>query len=411
MSNFLQDYRTYCSNLEVPPSFTTFASLTTIAALTKRRVWTYKGDYIRIYPNLFTILVGPPGCGKTTAMEISEDVLRHNNIALSAESVTREKMIIDIQQQEVVLDHMPPDDKYRVVSPYMVFATELSELFGAGGIGMVSFLTDIFSRNLYEARTKNKGSTYIRGPFLNILAGTTPDWITNYLKDDIISGGFSRRCLFVYETSRIDGEARPKIKPEMREAWARVIARSAAISQLKGPFKWTAGAEKFFDAWYPTRRTGKDLSLLGYYETKDIQLIKVAMLVSISEGDDLVLDEHHFHAGLQLLGLAEHNLSRVFQGIGRNELNHIAVKAMDLLLSSPKLPFRDKRPDGEVYTFHARAMPKKRLDAFMFKEARGMDIKEIIEHLKSTDKIESVIVGTGVDAREVIIVKQDREHS
>lgn len=405
-TNFLADYRQYCSNLEVPPSFTTFASLVTIGSLLKRKVWTYKGDYIRIYPNLYVVLVGPPGCGKNTAIEIAEDVLHINKVPTSAESVSREKLIMDIQGQEGILDFLPPDDKYRTVSPYTVLATELSEFLGAGGIGMISFLTDIYSRNIYEYRTKNKGSVFIRGPYLNLIAGTTPDWITNYLKDDIISGGFSRRCVFVYETGRTDGEARPKIKPEMRAAWDRVLARSGAISKLQGPFKWTPAAEKFFDSWYPRRRHGQDLNLTGYYETKDIQLIKVAMLVAISDGDELILDDHHFIRGLELLGLAEHNLARVFQGIGRNELNQVSVKAMDFLLNSPKAQYT-----FEGRTFTARGVNKKRLEAHMFKDARGMDMREIFDHLVSSEKVSILVVGTGAATREVVIVRADRENS
>lgn len=401
--SFLTDYREFCSNLEVPPSFTTFSSLVTLAALLKRRVWIYKGDYIRIYPNLYVVLVGPPGCGKNTAIEITEDVLIPNKVPLSAESVTREKLIMDINTQECVLDFMPPDDKYRLASPYTILATELSEFLGAGGLGMISFLTDIYSRNIYEYRTKNKGSVFVRGPYLNIIAGTTPDWITNYLKDDIISGGFSRRCIFIYETGRVDGAARPKIKPEMRLAWDRVMARSQTISKLSGPFVWAKDAEEFFDAWYPKRRQGKDLNLVGYYETKDIQLLKVAMLIAISDGDELILKKDHLIRGLELLGLAEFNLSRVFQGIGRNELNQVSVKAMDLLALAPRVAVVLTEGGTPV---EVPALPLKQLKASLWNNANGLDMDNVIRHLRETDKVGlCTTVSNGVQ-REYIFLRQ-----
>lgn len=387
--SFLADYREFCCNLEVPPSFTTFSSLVALSSLVQRRVWIYKGDYIRIYPNLYVILVGPPGCGKNTAIEIVEDVLMPNKIPLSAESVTREKLIMDINAQERVLEFLPADDKYRMASPYTILATELSEFLGAGGLGMISFLTDIYSRNIYEYRTKNKGSVFVRGPYLSIIAGTTPDWITNYLKDDIISGGFSRRAIFIYETGRIDGIARPKIKPEMRIAWERVMERSRTIGKVSGPFVWAKDAEDFFDSWYPNRRKGKDLNLVGYYETKDIQLLKVAMLVAISDGDDLILKKDHLVRGLELLGLAEYNLARVFQGIGRNELNQVSVKAMDILVNSPKKTVQ--MPTGE--TIEAPALLLKQLKAMLWKDANGMDMDNVIKYLTDTEKAMRATVG------------------
>ncbi|MEY4918470.1 MAG: hypothetical protein RL616_2383 [Verrucomicrobiota bacterium] len=57
--SFLSDYRDFCMGLEVPPSYNTFCSLVALSGLTERRVYIMKGDYIRIYPNLYVILVGP----------------------------------------------------------------------------------------------------------------------------------------------------------------------------------------------------------------------------------------------------------------------------------------------------------------------------------------------------------------
>jgi hypothetical protein len=381
--SFLADYRLYTSGLEIPPSYNTFCSLVALSSILGRKVWSYKGDYIRVYPNLYVVLVGGPGVGKTTSMELSEELLHHFKIPVSAESVTREKLILDIQAQEQILEFLPPDDKYRVASPYTIFASELSEFLGAGGIGMISFLTDIYSRNVFESRTKNKGSTFIRGPYLNLIAGTTPDWITTYLKDDIISGGFSRRCIFVYESSRYGCVPRPRITPEMRAAWERVLARSSAIRKLAGPFVWDEGAVKFWDAWYPTRIPhAKDPNLVGYYETKDIQMLKIAMLVALSEGDKLVLTKEHFLSALDLMSLVEYNMSRVFQGIGRNEMNRVAVTAMDLINNSPKMKI-----DWQGELVEVPAIEMKRLQNFLWKDLQGLEIKELIEHLKTTDRI------------------------
>jgi hypothetical protein len=396
--SFLSDYRQFTSGLEVPPSYHTFCSLVALSALLERKVYTYKGDYIRIYPNLYVVLVGPPGIGKNTAMEETEKILHHFKLPVSAEAVTREKLIMDIQAQESVLSHVPPTDRYRFASPYTIFATELSEFLGAGGIGMISFLTDIYSRNLYEYRTKNKGSVFVNGPYLNVIAGTTPDWITTYLKDDIISGGFSRRCIFVYETARYGSNPLPKITPEMRAAWDRVMARSEAIRKLQGPFKWTDEATKFFVTWYPERLARPDPNLVGYYETKDIQLLKVAMLVALSEGDELVLDRHHLIAGLELLSLVETNLSRVFQGIGRNELNHAAVKVLDQLANAPT-----ETVAGFDEPMHA--MPLKRLKAFLFKDIQGFEFDEVMKHLVDTDKVILANKTVAGEARSFVILK------
>lgn len=400
--SFLSDYREYCKELEVPAAFHTFCSLVALASLTKRRVWTYKGEYIRIYPNLYVVLVGPPGCGKNVAMEICEDLLDSRKVPLSAESVTREKLITDINEQQCILEFLPPTDKYRIASPYTILATELSEFLGAGGIGMISFLTDIYSRNVYHVRTKNKGSTKVEGPYLNLIAGTTPDWVTNYLKDDIISGGFSRRCLFLYASGREGSNPRPRVTPAMRAAWERVISRSEAVGKLAGEYKWTLQAEKFFDAWYPSRKRGSDPSTDGYYETKDIFLIKVAMLVAASDGDTLLLDQHHFESALLLLGLAEQHLTRVFQGIGRNELNQVTVRVLDYLNLAPVKTFMMGGEERKL-----RRMPLAQLKAQLWNQANGQEMDAVIKHLQDSGKI-TLADDTieGVTKRYILLLKE-----
>ena len=188
----------------------------------------------------------------------------------------------------------------------------------------------------------------------------------------------------------------------MRAAWERVKARSEAISKLAGPFIWTPAAEKFFDTWYPTRKHGSDLTTDGYYETKDIFLIKIAMLIAISDGDELILDAHHFHRGLEILGLAEHNLSRVFQGIGRNELNHVSVKIMDILVNAPKR--KVKGADGEDRL--VPMMPLQVLRAMVWKDANGQDFDNVMTHLRSTEKIGSCLPDDGSVKKEYVFVKQ-----
>lgn len=401
--SFLADYREFCSGLEVPPSFNTFCSLVGLSSLLGRRVYTMKGDYIRIYPNLYVILVGPPGCGKTTAMETVEDLLHEFKVPISAESVSREKLIMDIQAQEGVHSHLPPEHKYRYASPYTIFATELSEFLGAGGIGMISFLTDIYSRNLFEVRTKNKGITKINGPYINLIAGTTTDWINTYLKDDIISGGFSRRCVFVHETGRAGSIPRPKITPAMRAAWQRVVDRAKAVGTLAGEYTWSEDAIQFWDNWYHTRIPAvKDPNLLGYYETKDIQLLKVAMLVAVSESNELVLTKRHMLAGLDLLSLVEYNMSRVFQGVGKNELNTASVKIMDLLHAAPRTSFQHR---GEIV--EVPMMPLKRLQSFLWKDIQQAEFEQVIKYLQDSDKIGRGEYPPGSNRIQIWIKPQD----
>lgn len=388
--SFLSDYREYAKGSEAHPTYHTFSALVALSSIISRRVWIDMG-FFNVYPNLYVILVGPAGNRKTSAMSVAKGLLRElkEAVPFSAECVTKEKLILDIKDNERVIEMFskPLSDevqkKQRVYTPMTVMVTELSEFLGAGGVGMINFLTTIYDQDFYDHRTKNKGDVLITGPFLNLLACTTPDWITAYLRTDVISGGFSRRAIFVLETGKSGRIPFPEVTPTMRAAWDRALAYAKSLAKLSGPFAWDPEARKFFEKWYRELAIPTDPMIVGYYETKHIQLLKVAMLLALSESSDLVLRVEHLLSGLELLKLAEDNLVRVFSGIGRNVLNAASQKVMDQMLMLPEQ--KVKTPEGKEVL--ARIVPEKQLRATLWREANGQEMDAVLTHLVESEKL------------------------
>lgn len=398
--SFLSDYRLYTSGNEAPPTYHTFSSLVALSSIVSRKVWVDM-DYYSIYPNLYVVLVGPPGARKSSAMNTTKFLMRQlKNIPFSGECISKEKLIIDMNEAEQVIEGLPEDR--RVISPMTICVTELSEFLQISAAGMIGFLTDVYDQDIYEHKTKNKGTVIINGPFLNLLACTTPSWITMYLRTDIISGGFSRRALFVYETEKAGRIAFPVITPEARAAWGRVIDAAQRHSKLKGPFKWTREAKEFYRKWYESLVIPNDENTVGYYETKHIQLLKVAMLIAISEDEVLELRVSHLEAGLKILGLVEQNLGRVFEGMGRNDLNSSATKLLEVLRRCPEQDAKD----AQGHPCKIRAMPRKQLQNIMYAEVDQDTLEKMITHLIAVDKIglRTFIDDRGT-TREYIVLK------
>lgn len=389
--SFLRDYRTFTSGSEAHPTYHTFSALVALSSIISRRVWIEQG-YFKVYPNLYVVLVGPPGNRKTSAMSIAKNLIRElKDVPFSAECVTKEKLILDMAEQEKVIDKLP--DIYsaqRVFTPMTIMVTELSEFLGAGSIGMINFLTTIYDQDVYEHRTKNRGEVLITGPFLNLLACTTPDWITTYLRADVISGGFSRRAIFVLETGKSGRIPFPEVSTEAKSAWESVLAYSRRLQKVHGPFVWHPKAKAFYIDWYQNLKMPTEETVVGYYETKHMQLLKISMLIALSESTELVLNTEHLEFGLALLKLAEENLGRVFDGIGRNELNAAASKTLELLT---KLEPSDLTLDGK--TLHVPWMYEKKLHAAMFHSVDQMEMARVLQHLVDSDKVGRVTPSQG----------------
>lgn len=402
-TNFLRDYREFTSGNECHPTYHLFSSLIALSSIISRRVW-LDMEYFTIYPNLYVVLVGPPGNRKSSAMSTTKYLLRElKTIPFSGECISKEKLVEDMVEQERAMEGLPDvfKDK-RVYSPMTVCVTELSEFLQISAAGMIGFLTDVYDQDFYEHKTKNKGSSVVTGPFLNVLACTTPEWITTYLRSDIISGGFSRRTLFIYETEKAARIPFPTVSPTMRAAWGRVLAHAQLLLNVRGPFIFHEEAKQFYINWYTKLKIPTDENTVGYYETKHIQMLKVAMLVSLSEGPELVLHTRHLNAALDMLSLVERNLSRVFQSMGRNTLNQTATKVLDLLRSSPG-SYKD--PTGKDVTGYL--INRKRLESIMFRDVAQDDFKLVIDHLKTIGKITESTFIVGSVARQFLILNTD----
>jgi Protein of unknown function (DUF3987) len=369
ISSFLRNYSIFTADNEAPQIFHFWSAMSALSAIVSRRV-SLSFDYFSIYPNLYVVLVGAPGTRKTTAMNISKEfVYTIGDIPFSAECQTKQSIC---QDMALNCQKSYTDEKGKVVSytPYTIFSTELSHFLGhASAKEMVDFLTTIWDAKFYDTKTKNKGNDIIMGPYLSMIACTTPDWIRGWMREDVITGGFSRRALFVYFTGKTKRIPSPKITGEMEKARDYCIAWGQKLKEVNGVFKLTSSALKFYEEWYINLAIPQDITG-GYYESKHIQMFKVAMLIALSESaTELILDVHHLKLALAQLDLMEKNLLRVFQGIGRNELSAIAAKVLDYLAMN----------NGQ--------MSELSLKLLLFRDASSNETFEVMRHLEETGRI------------------------
>ena len=117
-------------------------------------------------------------------------------------------------------------------------------------MGMVEFLTDIWDEDVFEVKTKNRGTDHIMGPYVTLLGCLTTETMTNLMNTKIISSGFSRRCMFVYSADMGNPVPRPVVTPSQKAAWERCVKRAKELQTVHGQFEWGDGAAEFYDNWY-----------------------------------------------------------------------------------------------------------------------------------------------------------------
>lgn len=332
LSGWLNNYLQYTDNSESPISYHTWCGLSVIAGALQRRVYLRWGLGRVIYPNLYTVLIGPSGrTRKGVAIGIAKDFLKNiPGITVTPESSSGRQAMILAMKRALTNFQDPSDGKIKFHCSVTAFSEELSVFLGQGDIAYLSNLTDWYdSKDDWEYETVGRGKDSLQGLCLNMLGGTAPDWIQSMIPQEALGGGFTSRIIFIVE------EAKRKIVPEYFQTPEEVelghkLTRDLErISQLAGEVKFTDAAKQLYIDWYIEQDTalsaGKpaitDPRFAGYCERRATHLQKLMIICSAGRGDDLLIHPEDFHAAMSLLTSAEETMPKTFGGLGKARLS------------------------------------------------------------------------------------------
>ncbi len=331
-ASWIQAYLTYTAESESPEDYHIWCAISSIAAVLRRRVFFDMG-YFLVYPNMYIVLVSPAGrCKKSTAMRLAKGLFtKISDIEFTADSTTRERLIQDLsmafkEEQSALTAH----------------SSEFASMLTSSGMDMVVFLTDIFDCPLeWSHKTKIGGTQKIRAPYLNLLAGTTPDWIAKAMPLDTIGIGLTSRVIFIFQDTPRVRDPIPKLSPAQMQLSQLLAEDLKVISRISGQYNWAdPDTEERHKAWYRSRLeqpnpTG-DPRLNGYYERKPIHFLKLCMIIAASKRDETIITMEDFEQALQLFERAESNMPRVFANVGKNPLAVDITDTLATLLARPE---------------------------------------------------------------------------
>jgi len=309
LDNWLMKYGEYTIESESPEQFHLWTGLSILASCVRRNCWLDQGTHI-LFPNMYVILIGPPGrVRKSTSIRLGRNLLLDiEGIHFGADSLTREELIRGLAK-------ISAGDKQAAMT---IHSTELSSLIEPSGIKMIQFLTDIFDGDYkWRYSTKHQGKDVINNPILNILAATTPTWIADGLPADVVGHGFTSRVLFVY------GADRRFLKPFPGQLDAELANDLRAdldhISRIEGTFQWGEGSKACYKEIYEEidQSQPKDYRIEGFHNRKDIYTLKVAMLLSIARSDDLVMYPGDIKTAYAALSAIEESMHKTFSAVGK----------------------------------------------------------------------------------------------
>lgn len=393
---FIEDFILATKGTESAASFAVWTALTMVATVLARDA--YLDLYpLSWYPNLYVILVAPPGVSKkSSALEFGEKVLRTYHEEILDENLRYKKQaklhtnrvtpegLQDLLAPPVAIPSRRKDVPDVVIdrgSQLSLFISELSTFLGrqSYNLGMVSKLTDLYGSKDFDADyTKKDGSQVLRNIYVNLLAATTPSDINDVIPQEAFGGGLMSRTIVVFERTGTREHPLPiKISQgpsfdDLKKGLAWIAANSF------GPYTMSKEAVTYYYQWYPTFKAqlaATDSVRVLSRSRMDVLLMKLAVLIRAQRyeiGREVQLKD--LMKAQQILEQTYHQNEEATQNVGATERGKHAIRVLEFI--------RDRRE-----------VNRRRLLQAMTRYLSSEDLTSIMEQLRESGDIDIVLDG------------------
>lgn len=345
--DWIQSFMEYASFGEAPQHMYFWTAVSTIAGALRRHVWIDQGHF-KWYPNMYIILVAPPGIiSKSTTASIGMKLLRKvPGVHFGPDVVTWPALIQALAQSTEMFEM---DGEFRTMSAMTLSASEFGNLFNPQDKEMVDMFVNLWDSidGSIEKMTKHSGSDSVENPCLNMIACTTPSWIAGNFPEYMVGGGFTSRCVFAYADKKAKYVAYPRqsIPKDFIEIGEKLVHDLEIIAtQVLGEFKLTEEAVAWGGLWYEQLFKNRppnldDERFGGYIARKQSMVHKLSMILSAAVKNETVIDLTTLQTAVTMVEDLETDMAFVFSKIGRSDVSIFADKLIEFTHKMGRLEY------------------------------------------------------------------------
>lgn len=372
-------------NIPSPEIFVKWCAITTVGAALARRCYATTAGK-KVYPNIYCLLVAPPGVGKTQGITEAVEIAHKVPKMKVAPDDTTKASLLDAMEGALEVEILSPTDMFQHNSMFLGI-DELGTMLSSYDPSMMSTLIALYdNRNTYkETRRAREEPLTLHNPQLSMLAGTQPSFLASMLPDHAWEGGFMARMLMVYH-------GRPKrisLFGEHNISDTRpLIAGLSGITELFGEFEWTQEAQEFISHWYDggMQPVPQHSKLKHYNSRRLLYVIKLSMISNAARTNELVVDKLDIERAIDWIVEIEKLMPEIFK---------------DMVGKSDNLVIQDlhgylwqigTKTNGDKQVFH-----RSKMEIFLMQRTPAYNIENIIKLCLAT----KIIIDKGADMFEV----------
>lgn len=338
-----------------------WAAISCVAAAMERKVWV-KTLGESLFPNLFTILVGPAAAGKSVLTSRVHGFFRSigagnpsGSPVIAKTSVTRASLIDELVDAERVITRpqdVPPVKRFNAL---YVCVNELGVFMPEWDMDFIEILTDLWDCRDYSERRRGslrKEPINIPNLSFNLLSATTPMKLKMLLPEGAWETGFMSRTVMVYgsDSRPVDIFDEPKVNVKLKLDLEKDLK---SIAAMWGQMSFTVEAVAAFREWMKAGEGPKPdhPRLITYCDRRRTNVLKLCMVASAVESSNLIIDVRHFDQALDWLIEAEENLHEVFKSMAAGADSNIIKDTWHYIFMSYQRRGQKPMSEQQLITF------------------------------------------------------------
>jgi hypothetical protein len=210
--------------------------------------------------------------------------------------------------------------------------------------GMATILTSFFDcKDVFEYKTKSRGTELLKDICFGILGGTTLDLIRKAIPQDSVGAGLTSRIIFVYTESRPVPVSRCILTEEQKRIKSSIVEGLSTVAQYSGEVIVSEEAWKFFDERYNYLFEHSDFYnnplLRGYASRRHNHLLSTAICLSAAElkPPRMNVEKYHIEGADMLLNELEKGMPEVLSLIAANDKGDIRKEVLDYIVKNKRV--------------------------------------------------------------------------
>lgn len=272
------------------------------------------------YPNLYVMLIGKPGTGKTTAMTEIFNLLSCSGVKLAPKSSSASGLYdcLAASQQTLSTAHGP-----LIFSSLAIVIDELAVWMPMYDNSLMGFLCTVWDNPHFHSQVlRTKEIKPIENPSANMLVGVQPAYLGSILPPTAHEQGILARCIMIYTGEVIKynlsfgNEISGKIDGE---AFNLLIAGLKRIKNMIGTMVFTDEAQAELIKFYDTPPTLEDAKFQNYNARRIVFAAKLAMVASAALSNDMCINADHVRWGINSLIDCEVMMPEIYKEMRKPE--------------------------------------------------------------------------------------------